>query len=100
MGWDEDARGVTVRTARDQYQAGEVLFCGGAWSGALLRDLDVPLRVTRQVMGLVNKDESRHIAIDFHMFDYYASAAYARRAARPFPRVVADLGRRPRTDRS
>ncbi len=50
---------------------------------ALLRSLDdaVDDRVTREVMALVNRDESRHIAIDFHMFDYYASEEYARRAA-------------------
>ncbi len=50
---------------------------------ALLRSLDdaVDDVVTREVMRLVNRDESRHIAVDFHMFDYYASDAYARRAA-------------------
>lgn len=50
---------------------------------ALLRSLDdaVDDPVTREVMRLVNRDESRHIAVDFHMFDHYASEDYARRAA-------------------
>ncbi len=50
---------------------------------ALLRSLDDALgdATTREVMRLVNRDESRHIAVDFHMFDYYASDAYAARAA-------------------
>lgn len=51
---------------------------------ALLRSLDdaVGDPVTREVMKLVNRDESRHIAVDFHMFDHYTSDAYAARAAR------------------
>ncbi len=64
---------------------------------ALLRSLDdaVDDAVTRRVMGLVNRDESRHIAIDFHMFDHYASDAYARRVAseRARPARRADRGR-------
>ncbi len=59
---------------------------------ALLRSLDdaVDDPVTREVMRLVNRDESRHIAVDFHMFDHYASEAYARRAAAQPPRPVAE----------
>jgi hypothetical protein len=55
---------------------------------ALLRSLDDALGdpVTREVMRLVNRDESRHIAVDFHMFDHYASDAYAARAATEPPR--------------
>jgi hypothetical protein len=58
---------------------------------ALLRSLDdaVDDAVTREVMSLVNRDESRHIGVDFHMFDHYASDAYARRAAAEPARPVA-----------
>jgi hypothetical protein len=57
---------------------------------ALLRSLGDALddRVTREVMALVNRDESRHLAVDFHMFDYYTSDAYARRVAAEPPRPV------------
>jgi hypothetical protein len=50
---------------------------------ALLRSLEdaVDDPVTGAVMKLVNRDESRHVAIDFYMFDYYASETHARRAA-------------------
>jgi hypothetical protein len=59
---------------------------------ALLRSLDdaVDDPVTREVMKLVNRDESRHIAIDFHMFDHYASADYARRRAAEPARPAAE----------
>ena len=48
--WKNDGAGVTVRTAKETYTAGRLVFCGGAWSGKLIRDLGVPLVVSRQVM--------------------------------------------------
>ncbi|APR77807.1 Hypothetical protein A7982_03154 [Minicystis rosea] len=53
---------------------------------ALLRSIADALGdpVTCEVMKRINHDESRHIAVDFHMFDLYASNAYAaRRASAP-----------------
>lgn len=52
---------------------------------ALLRSLDdyVGDEMSHRAMALVNRDESRHIAIDFHMTEHYASDAYrAGRSAR------------------
>ncbi len=45
---------------------------------ALLRSLDdyVADEMSHRAMHLVNRDESRHIAIDFHMTEYYATDAY------------------------
>jgi sarcosine oxidase len=51
--WSADAAGVTVVTDRATYHAGQILFCGGAWTEQLVRDLGVPLRVTRQVLAWV-----------------------------------------------
>src|SRR4051794_30625785 len=51
--WSSDERSVTVTTNRGTYRADHLLLCGGAWSAALARDLEFPLRVTRQVMGWV-----------------------------------------------
>lgn len=45
--------GVTVRTAKATYSAGHLVFCGGAWSGKLVRDLGVPLTISRQVQAWV-----------------------------------------------
>jgi len=48
---------------------------------ALLRSLNdyVADDMMRRVMHLINRDESRHVAIDFHMVEYYASDEYRSR---------------------
>ncbi len=45
---------------------------------ALLRSINdyVADDMSQQAMDLINRDESRHIAIDFHMTEYYASKEY------------------------
>ncbi len=57
---------------------------------ALLRSLDdyVADEMSARAMHLVNRDESRHIAIDFHMTEHYCSDAHlAAIARRPRPSV-------------
>lgn len=54
---------------------------------ALLRSLNdyVDDDMMRRAMHLINRDESRHVAIDFQMVEYYASDDYlARRKRQPF----------------
>jgi rubrerythrin len=68
--------------------AGELLL-----DVALLRSLDdyVDDEMSHRAMHLVNRDESRHIAIDFHMTELYTSDAHlATVAARrwPGPRIA------------
>lgn len=50
---------------------------------ALLRSLDdfVDDDMSHEAMELINRDESRHIAIDYHMTGYYSSDEYLARAA-------------------
>jgi hypothetical protein len=50
---------------------------------ALLRSIDdyVHDDMSAQAMVLINRDESRHIAIDYHMASYYASDEYRRKVA-------------------
>jgi hypothetical protein len=45
---------------------------------ALLRSINDYVRddLSSEVMALINRDESRHIAVDYHMMEYYASQAY------------------------
>ena len=45
---------------------------------ALLRSLDdfVADEMSHQAMRLINRDESRHIAVDYHMVEYYSSDRY------------------------
>ncbi|HEY4180062.1 MAG TPA: hypothetical protein VGM90_24635 [Kofleriaceae bacterium] len=54
---------------------------------ALLRSLDdyVNDDMSHRAMHLVNRDESRHIAVDFHMVEYYCSDEYLA-AAKQRPR--------------
>jgi hypothetical protein len=51
---------------------------------ALLRSINDYVRdaTSASAMVLINRDESRHVAIDFHMVEYYASPAYQERRAR------------------
>lgn len=53
LAWQAEASHVTVTTRRATYRARHVIFSGGAWSSRLVRDLGVPLTVTRQVLGWV-----------------------------------------------
>lgn len=53
ISWETDAKSARVTTTRGTYEADELIFCGGAWSDRLIRDLGVPLIVTRQVLGWV-----------------------------------------------
>ena len=48
---------------------------------ALLRSLDdyVADPTAAEAMRLINRDESRHIAVDYHLAEYYASDAYTGR---------------------
>jgi hypothetical protein len=53
---------------------------------ALLRSIDdfVADPLSAQAMTLINRDESRHIAVDYHMVGYYASEEYrARKRSEP-----------------
>ena len=48
--WAETAGGVTVRTARGAYTAGQLVICPGAWAPQLLADFGVPITIERQVL--------------------------------------------------
>ncbi len=63
---------------------------------ALLRSLDdyVADEMSHRAMHLINRDESRHIAIDFHMTEHYCSDEYMELIARrpkPSPREMARM---------
>jgi sarcosine oxidase len=61
--WSKDGLGVRVETERGDYNADRIIFCGGAWTDKLVRDLDIPLRVTRQVLGWVWPKEPKRFAL-------------------------------------
>lgn len=62
---------------------------------ALLRSLNdfVADEMSEQAMRLINRDESRHIAIDYHMIDYYGSDAYTEQLRRRPPTRLAERAR-------
>jgi sarcosine oxidase len=53
LDWSAGDSNVVVRTDKGEYRAERLLFCGGPWTGKIVRDLGVELVVTRQVLGWV-----------------------------------------------
>jgi sarcosine oxidase len=51
--WTAHDDRVEVVTDRAAYSAEKLIICGGAWMGRIARDLNLPLTVTRQVLGWV-----------------------------------------------
>jgi sarcosine oxidase len=47
--WKTSGSGVRVTTARGVYEAGQLVIAAGPWLGKVLADLELPLRVERQV---------------------------------------------------
>jgi sarcosine oxidase len=64
ISWSAGGDGVRVTTARAEYSAARLVFCGGAWSGRLLAELGLPLRVTRQVSAWIWPGEPASFGID------------------------------------
>jgi hypothetical protein len=62
---------------------------------ALLRSIDdfVDDDMSHAAMALINRDESRHIAVDYHMSEYYASDAFQEKRRREPPRSAAERAR-------
>lgn len=81
----EVLRHVSPDIANTYITCGELLL-----DIALLRSLDdfVADPMCAQAMQRINRDESRHIAVDYYMMEYYGSAEYERKAsARPAPEL-------------
>lgn len=53
LSWHDTDHGVEVETHAGRYAADQMVVTVGSWTNRLLRDLDVPLTVTRQVVGWV-----------------------------------------------
>ncbi len=75
-------RHVSPEVANVYITAGELML-----DVALLRSLNdfVNDEMSNQVMDLINRDESRHIAMDYYMMEYYASDEYQARATEDAP---------------
>ncbi len=53
LGWGSTGSGAWARTERGRYEAGSLVLCAGAWAGEVVREMGVPIRATRQVLGWV-----------------------------------------------
>lgn len=82
---------VSAEIANAYITSGEILL-----DVALLRSLDdyVDDAMSHQAMEKINRDESRHIAVDFHMVERYCDPAYIAAEARKPPPPLADRLRR------
>ncbi len=76
---------VSDEIANSYVLAGELIL-----DVALLRSLDdyVKDSMSARAMKLINRDESRHIAVDYHMVEYYASDAFEEELRRRGPRAL------------
>ena len=59
IGWKPDGDGVRVTTTKGEYIADRLVLSGGAWMKELVRELDLPLIVERQVAFWLEPDESK-----------------------------------------
>jgi sarcosine oxidase len=50
LSWQATGHGVVVRTAQQEYRADRLVITAGAWAAAVLRDLGLPLTVSRKVL--------------------------------------------------
>lgn len=48
--WKADGEGVSVKTSRGSYRADSLVIAAGAWDPLLVRDLELPLAIERQVV--------------------------------------------------
>jgi len=84
-------KNVSAEIANAYITSGEILL-----DVALLRSLDdyVDDAMSHQAMDKINRDESRHIAVDFHMVEQYCDPDFiAAEASKPAPPLAGRLRR-------
>jgi len=84
--WKPDGDGVRIRTQTGTYTADHLVLAGGAWTGSLARDLDLPLTIERQTVFWF---ESHGLPRDYHAADFpiYAYEYKAGHICYGFPRL-------------
>ncbi len=61
-GWRERAGRIVVETANETVEADRLVIAAGAWAGALLRDLRLPLSIRRKVLAWIDPETPEHFA--------------------------------------
>ncbi len=49
--WQASGNRVTVTSNSEAFEASKLVICAGPWTGKVLSDLNIPLSVTRQIVG-------------------------------------------------
>lgn len=57
LSWSADTEGGEITTSKTQYTARKIIFTAGAWTSNLLKDIGLPLKVTRQILGWVKPEK-------------------------------------------
>ncbi|MFN8289957.1 MAG: N-methyl-L-tryptophan oxidase [Chitinophagaceae bacterium] len=57
IGWKKEGGEITVTTSGNSYQAKKLVITAGAWASQLVKGLNVPLNVTRQVLVWVQPEK-------------------------------------------
>ena len=60
LGWECGGGSVRVRTDSNNYTAGALIVCAGAWSAGVLRELELPLEVQRTEAYWLRSGDSRY----------------------------------------
>lgn len=70
-GWTADGDGVRIETTNGDYMAEHLLISAGGWTKELVKDLNLPLTVERQVAFWLEPDE-RSVSYDWREFPIFA----------------------------
>lgn len=65
LDWQEDAAGITVRTAEEQFSADRLIISAGCWAGTLLSDMGLPLQVLRKHLHWYDASTMEHSSHGF-----------------------------------
>jgi sarcosine oxidase len=84
--WSVSADGVHIETNAEHYSADRVLFSAGGWTKRLIKDLELPLTVERQVAFWLDPDESV-VSYDTRDFPIFAHEFSPGLLSYGFPRL-------------
>jgi sarcosine oxidase len=84
--------GVTIRTARDTYQADRLVIATGAWSPQLLAAVGLPLQATRQIVHWILPRANADIFAPAHLPVFMCERVLGERIIYGFPALEAEEG--------
>ncbi|MEM1295212.1 MAG: N-methyl-L-tryptophan oxidase [Verrucomicrobiota bacterium] len=74
--WEATSSGVTVETSKQRYQAQSLAIAAGAWSGPLLKEIGLPLRILLKHLLWYESDASTSLEAGFPCFFYETPTGY------------------------